>query len=268
MVVSGEKPHAPGSVQVALGTQIVRVQPQHVALKDEAGKETTIANDVVFTMLGREAPLEFFRRSRIPIRGEWTAATYASFALFFLFCVFLYNWKAGGAVNQFFQKRNLFPYNTAGWFQREWAAPPPLRRRSQDSSGDTRDLALKDPGFYYSLAYRVCVLASGIRRIRRRKTPYVTAQTITLTAVQWIPLFLPSISVLPLLGYNGLFESGFGRTFADHFSRCQLRPRPQYWRRLVSSSPGRSSSGTSSRRSRCGGGLAIAFLQTSSSSRS
>src|SRR5215471_5737532 len=78
----GEKPHAPGSVRLALGTQVVRIEPKHILFKDEAGKQTTVANDVVFTMLGREAPLEFFRRSRIPIRGEWTAATYASFALF------------------------------------------------------------------------------------------------------------------------------------------------------------------------------------------
>ncbi len=118
MAVSGEKPHAPGSVRLALGTQVVRIEPKQVTLKDDSGKETVLPNDVVFTMIGREAPLEFFRRSGIPIRGEWKAATYASFAAFFLFCIFLYNWKAGGAVNQFFQKHELFPYNTTGWFAR------------------------------------------------------------------------------------------------------------------------------------------------------
>ena len=92
--------HAPGSVRLALGTQVVRIEAKQAVLKDDAGKETVLPNDVVFTMLGREAPLEFFRRSGIPIRGEWKPATYASFAAFFLFCVFLYNWKAGGAVNQ------------------------------------------------------------------------------------------------------------------------------------------------------------------------
>jgi NosR/NirI family transcriptional regulator, nitrous oxide reductase regulator len=230
MVVSGEKPHAPGSVKVALGTQIVRVQPQHVVLKDEAGKETTIANDVVFTMLGREAPLEFFRRSRIPIRGEWTAATYASFGLFFLFCVFLYNWKAGGAVNQFFQKRSLFPYNTSGWFQRAGGAVASSAADPRTFLG-TLAISLKDPGFYYSLAYCLCVLAFGIRRIRRRKTPYVTAQTITLTAVQWIPLFLLPYLVLPLLGHNGLFDGGFGKTFADHlFPAANYGHGREYWR--------------------------------------
>ena len=88
--------HPPGSVRLALGTQVVRIEPKHVVLKDDAGKETDLPNDVVFTMLGREAPLEFFRRSGIPIRGEWTAATWVAFAAFFLFCVFLYNWKADG----------------------------------------------------------------------------------------------------------------------------------------------------------------------------
>ena len=37
------------------------------------GKTETLPNDVVFAMIGREAPLDFFRRSGIPIRGEWRA---------------------------------------------------------------------------------------------------------------------------------------------------------------------------------------------------
>ena len=71
--------HAPGSVRLLLETRVERIEPESVILRDAAGNESRIPNDVVFTMLGREAPLDFFRRSGIPIRGEWTSRTWAGF---------------------------------------------------------------------------------------------------------------------------------------------------------------------------------------------
>src|SRR5262249_10025428 len=47
IAVSGEKPHPPGSVRLALGTQVARVEPKYVLLKDDAGQETSIGNDIV-----------------------------------------------------------------------------------------------------------------------------------------------------------------------------------------------------------------------------
>ncbi|MDP9005282.1 MAG: NAD(P)-binding domain-containing protein, partial [Verrucomicrobiota bacterium] len=60
-----------GSLKLALGTEVTRIEPKQVYLKN--GSEATLPNDVVFTMLGREAPLEFFRRSGIRIAGEGTS---------------------------------------------------------------------------------------------------------------------------------------------------------------------------------------------------
>jgi thioredoxin reductase/ferredoxin len=216
MQAAGE--HPPGSVRLALGTQVTRIESKSVTLKDESGRETTIPNDVVFTMLGREAPLEFFRRSGIPIRGEWKTATWLAFAAFFVFCVFLYNWKAGGNLNRFFQSHRLFPYNVA--------AP-----NDPSTLAGTLAISARDPGFYYSIAYCLAVLLFGIARIRRRKTPYVTAQTITLTAIQLVPLFLLPFLVLPLLGHNGFFDSGFGKTVADNlFPTAGYGHGREYWR--------------------------------------
>src|SRR5262249_47307469 len=161
-------------------------------------------NDVVFPMLGREAPLGFFRRSGIAIRGEWTARTAASCAAFLLFCVFLYNWKSNGALNRWFQTHRLFPYDL------------PALAASPATLAGTLAISLRDPGFYYSLAYCLCVLGFGVARIRRRRTPYVTRQTWTLIAIQWIPLFLLPYVLLPYLGHHGAFDAGFGKTFADH----------------------------------------------------
>lgn len=222
--------HLPGTVRLALGTQVARIEPKQAVLRNDAGKETTLPNNVVFTMIGREAPLEFFRRSGIPIRGEWKPATYASFAAFFLFCVFLYNWKAGGAVNQYFQKHGLFPYDVPAWLEQ---AGGRVAAASKDHSTflGTLAISLKDPGFYYSLAYCLCVLLFGIQRVRRRKTPYVKLQTIALTAVQWIPLFLLPFLVLPLLGHNGAFDHGFGKTLADNlFPPANYGHGREYWR--------------------------------------
>jgi len=222
--------HAPGSVRLALGTQVLRIEAKQAVLKDDAGKESTIANDVVFTMLGREAPLEFFRRSGIPIRGEWKPATYVSFAAFFLFCVFLYNWKAGGAVNQYFQKHGLFPYNVPTLVEKAGGGLASAAKNPSTFAG-TMAISLKDPGFYYSLAYCLCVLLFGIRRVRRRKTPYVRLQTAALTAIQWIPLFLLPFVLLPLLGHRGVFDHGFGKTLADNlFPIANYGHGREYWR--------------------------------------
>jgi NosR/NirI family nitrous oxide reductase transcriptional regulator len=228
MKAAGE--HAPGSVRLALGTQVARIEPQQVVLRDDTGRETVLPNDVVFTMLGREAPLEFFRRSGIPTRGEWKPATYASFAAFFLFCVFLYNWKAGGAVKQYIQKLGLFPYSVPALVEKAGGG---LAAAAKDSStfAGTMAISLKDPGFYYSLAYCLCVLLFGIQRVRRRKTPYVRLQTAALTAIQWIPLFLLPFVLLPLLGHRGVFDHGFGKTLADNlFPIANYGHGREYWR--------------------------------------
>jgi NAD-dependent dihydropyrimidine dehydrogenase PreA subunit len=210
--------HPPGSVRLALGTKVVRIEPKGVVLRDDSGRDTSISNDIVFTMLGREAPLEFFRRSGIPIRGEWKPVTWIAFGAFLLFCVFLYNWKASGDLNRYFQEHRLFPYG--------------LGTRSDPSTlSGTLAISMRDPGFYYSVAYCLAVLLFGIARIRRRKTPYVTAQTVTLTAVQLVPLFLLPFIVLPLLGHNGAFDSGFGKTLADNlFPAANYGHGREYWR--------------------------------------
>src|SRR4029453_11020615 len=135
------------------------------------------------------------------------------------FCLFLYKWKANGAVNRYFQEHRLFPYDLEGI-----ASDPATLLGTLSSS-------LKDPGFYYSLAYSTAILAFGIKRIRRRRTPYVTRQTVVLTLVQWIPLFLLPFFVLPWLGHNGVFDTGFGLTVADHlFPKADSLHGREYWR--------------------------------------
>ena len=81
---------------MALGSKVARIEQDSVTLADENG-EQTIDNDAVFTMIGREAPLEFFRRSGLPILNEWTWWRVLGCAAFVLFCFGFYHWKNGAA---------------------------------------------------------------------------------------------------------------------------------------------------------------------------
>ena len=91
----------------------------------------------------------------------------------------------------------------------------------------TLAVSLKSRSFYYTLLYSSLIVGFGIARIRRRKTPYVTLQTIVLMLVQVIPLFVLPEIILPWLGYNGWFDQGFGKTIADHLFESYI-PEAQY----------------------------------------
>lgn len=196
--------HPAGSVRLMMGSKVKEVREDQVVVTDSDNQDQTLDNNAVFSMIGREAPLGFFRRSGVRIRGEWTAGALAGFIAFFAFCVFLYHWKtdAGIPVYSLFKKNNWFPFNLA---------------LPDDPAGllGTIKLSMLSPSFYYSLAYSVCIVVFGIRRIQRRKTPYVKAQTISLMAIQCVPLFLLPYILLPWLGHNGWFDAGAGKSLAD-----------------------------------------------------
>ncbi len=220
-----------GSVRLELGSQVQKVEAAAVTLKVQSGESVTLKNDAVFAMIGREAPLDFFRRSGVRIRGEWRWQTWATFLVFFAFCAFVYNWKAGGAVNKVFKDGNLLTYALA---PAEPGTRDAARGAQVDASGllGTLQLSATSPGFWYTLAYSLLILIFGLRRITRRKTPYVKVQTFTLMAFQWLPLFLLQYVLLPWLGHNGAFDGGAGAWLGD-----QLFPKTdwdihgrEYWR--------------------------------------
>lgn len=208
-----------GSVRVELGSQVKRIEPDSVTLALKDGQTTQLRNDAVFTMIGREAPLAFFRRSGVRIRGEWRWQTWVGLVAFLSFCVFVYNWKAGGDLKAAFKAHHWFPFNLG--------AP-------QDPSTllGTLRLSMHEPGFWYSLAYSVLIGVFGLRRIARRKTPYVKVQTLSLMTFQWLPLFFLPYLVLPWLGHNGAFDAGTGAWLGDQlFPRVDYDPQGrEYWR--------------------------------------
>jgi thioredoxin reductase/polyferredoxin len=194
----------PGSIRLMMSSRVKEIRPQHAVITNEKGLDETLSNDAVFVMIGRQPPLDFFRRCGVRIHGQWRPATWVGLLLFMAFCVFLYHWKAdlGLPIQAWFKQRLWFPFN--------------LTAPSDPASflGTIR-LSMLSPSFYYSLAYCAAVGGFGIARIRRRRTPYVTTQTLTLMAIQLVPLFLLPYVLLPWAGHNGWFDSGVGKALAD-----------------------------------------------------
>ena len=201
-----------GGLTLAMETTVERVEPNSVHLRNGTGSE--VPNDVVFAMIGRKAPLDFFRRSGLPVRNEWTAARVAACLAFVLFCVGLYHWKSGHAealsfggksLKQVAEQRHWFPLNLPGVLERSGGALAEMSKR-EGNLVYTIKRGLGNTSFYYTLAYCACVVGFGVARIRRRRTQYVKWQTLTLMAVQCLPLFILPEILLPWAGRNGWFE--------------------------------------------------------------
>ncbi len=222
--------HKPGKLGLMMKSRVKNIGDTDVTLTDREGKEITIPNDAVFTMIGREAPLDFFRRSGVSIKGEMGAKSITAMVLFLMFMTFVYNWKAGGALTKLFEANKWFPFNLTGWLS---SFGESFTRMVSDPSTlvGTLSITLSEPGFYYSLLYTIIIIIFGTMRIKRRKTPYITVQTLSLMMFQMIPLFLLPYILLPYLGHNGLFDSGFMKTVGDAlFPAANYGHGREYWR--------------------------------------
>ena len=204
-----------GRVALRLGSQVKEIRAGEAELTVPGGASEVLPNDVVFTMIGREPALSFFRRSGISISGETTPLGWVALGLFVVSLVLLYDWKTLGFLDGILWSKWTWPGNIpqllpslGGW----WAT------QVQDRSTliGTVAVSMKSRSFYYTLVYTALIAWFGIQRVRRRSTPYVSRQTLSLFLVQAIPLFLLPEIVLPWLGYNGAFDHGPGKTIADH----------------------------------------------------
>ncbi len=187
-----ERLEAARGVRVAFATTVRRITGDAATLEHGDGRTEEVPNDAVFVMIGRDAPLGFFRRSGIPVRGEWTPRFRITCALVLAAFAFVYHWKYGGALTAFFEAHGLFPF---GIEPGDGRGPVHAVRTS-----------FATPGAWYSLAYTAAIVGFGVRRIRRTRTPYATAQTAVLAAIQVLPLFLLPYVLLPWWGETG----GFG----------------------------------------------------------
>ena len=218
-----------GSVTLEMSSKVKEIRPSDVTLITSEGKEQTIPNTAVFPMIGREAPLDFFRRAGVKISGERGQKFWWSFAVVVFLFTILYQWKKPGTfwpLAEWFQEKGLFPFRMG-----EWWSSLGVSFTDPTTILGTLSHVVGDPGFYYSLLYCTVMLVFGIRRIQRRRTPYVRNQTLALLAFQWIPLFLLPYILLPWMGFNGFFDDGVMKAVADNlFPQVDYGSGREYWR--------------------------------------
>jgi len=211
-------PSRSGRLTLALGTEVKEIRGDEVLLARESGEEIRIPNDAVFEMIGREAPLDFFRRSGVRLRGVMHTRNWAALSAFVLFCAWLYNWKSGGFFSRLWYEHGWFPTNFGRLV--DWAQTP-------GSLPAVIAVSAAGPAFWYTLAYSLVVVIFGWRRIRRRRTPYITAQTLTLMAIQVGPLFLLPEILLPWADAHGWLPRGIADSLFPAVSYGHGR---EFWR--------------------------------------
>ncbi|MCX6545255.1 MAG: NAD(P)-binding domain-containing protein [Acidobacteria bacterium] len=205
-----KSPEGPGSIQILPATTVARIEPATVTLLDADQRQTTIPNHAVFAMIGREGPAGFFRRSHLPLRGDWDAVTWAWLGLSLLLCFLVLHWKGSYPEFPFQQvvaRYQAFPYDVPRMIDAIGGAIG-QRAGTEPHLLYTIKLALGRPSFYFTFVYALVVSIFGIRRIRRTRTRYVLWQTLSLMFVQWFFLCLLPEILLPWAGRNGYFEPG------------------------------------------------------------
>ncbi len=213
---------ASGAIEIRLASQVVEIREGEVRLREVAG-ESSVPNDMVFTLIGREAPLDFFRRSGVPIHGEGSPQGWLALAAFVVFIACLYDWKNTGWLDGLLWSRMGFPGNVPELLA---GLGPWWRAALADRSTlvGTLAVSMKSRAFYYTVLYTLMIGAFGWDRVRRRRTPYVRLQTLTLFLVQAIPLFLLPEVILPWMGYQGWFSHGLGKSIADALFESYISP--------------------------------------------
>lgn len=201
-------------------TEVSRIEPDKVILKTKQG-ERAVPNEAVFVFIGREAPVDFFRRTGVEVRGHWTLKKLIVFVLTMVAVVFIYRWKTENSeIADLFLEKGWFPNNIDTY---TWDSADVWTRVLQFHAGV--------PGFYYELLYTLVILVFGLRRIRRYDSPYIRWQTISLILIQIVPLFLLPYFILPLLGQWGMFDSGVGAWLADQLFPVNAGDgHREYWR--------------------------------------
>lgn len=208
--------------RILFNSQVQGITENHVHLQQSGyGNPLELANDAVFVMIGRKAPIDFLKRLGIPVRGQWSAGKFAGLGLALLLVLLIYGWKSpDSAVFAWSFAHGLSPVNLDFL---AWPDDNPWLRGLQP--------ALASSGFYYELAYTLVIAGFGLRRIARTPTPYVRRQTLSLLAVQAIPLFLLPFVILPIAGELGFFDSGAAAWLADQlFPYNEQIGSREYWR--------------------------------------
>jgi ferredoxin len=98
-----------GKVKLMLESGVKEIKDGSVVLKDSEGKESEIKNSMVFTLIGRELPVQFFKRSGIKMEGELSLTAKLQFLLLILVAGIIYFGKSStDFYKDFFGKVDSF----------------------------------------------------------------------------------------------------------------------------------------------------------------
>ena len=216
----------PGTVTLRLVAHVEEIRPGAAILREGDGPGETVPVDAVFVMVGCEASSDFLRRCGVALQGERKALHRVGLAFFLLLCAALCDWRAGGPVAVWWRAHGGFPNSLPELLA---SAGGGLARAAAEPRTVVGTLAISaaGPSFWCALAFSALVVVFGVRRMRRRQTPYVTAQTLALMAVQSLLLFLLPEILLPWLGHNGWLPRGLLDALFPAISGAHGR---EYWR--------------------------------------
>ena len=68
-------------INLMLNTEVKEIKENSVLIADSSGEETELPNSLVYSMIGRELPVDFFKRSGIRMEGELTLTAKLQFLL-------------------------------------------------------------------------------------------------------------------------------------------------------------------------------------------
>ena len=89
-----------GRIKPEFQSEVIEIASDKVIIKTPQGQKS-IENDAVLTLIGKELPLEFFKRSGIKIEGERNLLWYVQYACLLSFFFMLYFGKKGNAYDVF-----------------------------------------------------------------------------------------------------------------------------------------------------------------------
>jgi thioredoxin reductase len=83
-----------GKMKLMMESSVKEIKDDIVVLKSKDGSESEIKNSMLFCMIGRELPVQFFKRSNIKMEGELSLTAKLQFALLLLVAGIIYFGKS------------------------------------------------------------------------------------------------------------------------------------------------------------------------------
>jgi len=90
-----------GKIELLMETNVKEVREDKVLLTNPENEVKEINNDIVFTMIGRELPVEFFKKSNIKMEGELSLISKLQFLLLILVSGVIYFGKSSASVYKY-----------------------------------------------------------------------------------------------------------------------------------------------------------------------